>query len=150
MSSAFKARFAGGLAAAVVLVGSSRSALAVNCKELPAPIYGVGGSAPKPLFAKLAKALTGASPTQTLVYQAPGACFGPNAIIAGTKMTGTASYWDAAGKELSCTLALTGEDPDFGAGGTFASECPGITALPAGVGDFIGPVQPYDFVVPKA
>ena len=150
MSSAFKARFAGGLAAAAIVIGTSRSALAVNCKELPAPIYGVGGSAPKPLFARLAKALTGATPTQTLVYQAPGACFGPNAIISGTKMTGTASYWDAAGKEQSCSLALTGEDPDFGAGGTFAPECPGITSLPATVGDFIGPVQPYDFVVPKA
>ncbi len=150
MSSAFKARLAAGLATAAVIVGSSRSALALNCKDLPAPIYGVGGSAPKPLFAKLAKALTAATPTQTLVYQAPGACFGPNAIISGTKMTGTASYWDDTGKELTCTLALTGEDPDFGAGGTFANECPGITSLPAGVGDFIGPVQPYDFVVPKA
>lgn len=128
MSSAFKARFAGGLAAAAVIVGSSRSALALNCKDLPAPIYGVGGSAPKPLFAKLAWALSGASPTQTLVYQAPGACFGPNAIIAGTKMTGTASYWDNTGKELSCTLALTGEDPDFGAGGTLLPSDFGISA----------------------
>jgi hypothetical protein len=150
MSSAFKARLAAGLAAAAVVVGASRPALAVNCKDLPAPIYGIGGSAPKPLFARLAKALTNAAPQQTLVYQAPGACLGPNAIISGTKMTGTASYWDAAGKEQSCALALVGDDPDFGAGGTFATECPGISALPAGVGDFIGPVQPYDFVVPKA
>jgi hypothetical protein len=150
MSSAFKARFAAGLATAAVVVGASRPALAVNCKDLPAPIYGIGGSAPKPLFARLAKALTNAAPQQTLVYQAPGACIGPNAIIAGTKMTGTASYWDAAGKEQSCTLALVGDDPDFGAGGTFATECPGIAALPANVGGFIGPVQPYDFVVAKA
>ena len=77
-------------------------------------IYGLGASAPKPIIGKLATALGLASPAQTLVFKFPGACHGPNAIINGTKMTGTASYWDAAGKEKSCDLSLAGDDVDVG------------------------------------
>src|SRR5690242_18798660 len=93
---------AGRLALAAALgaacAAASSPALAVNCKDLPSPVYGIGASAPKPVFAKLATALTKASPAETLIYQAPGACHGPNYIISDTKMTGTASYWDANGK----------------------------------------------------
>jgi hypothetical protein len=138
---------AGVLAAALA---ASAPAHAILCKELPSPVYGIGGSAPKPVFAKLGTALTKASPPETIVYQYPGACHGANALIFGTKMTGTASYWDAAGKEQSCDLELVGDDADFGIGGTYATQCPGISSLPPDVGDFIGPVQPYTFVVPKA
>jgi hypothetical protein len=140
-------------AALSIFVGvtcAGSAAFATECKDLPSPIYGIGGSAQKPLFAKVGKALTNAAPPETFIYQAPGACLGPNAIISGTKLTGTASYWDAAGTEQQCNLPLVGQTADIGASGVFATECPGIVALPADVGDFIGPVQSFTFIVPKA
>src|SRR5262249_20753889 len=90
-------RAAAAALAAAVAFTAARPVWAVACNTLPSPIYGIGASAPKPLFAKYATALTNASPPQTLVYQYPGACYGPNGIINATPMTGTASYWDAAG-----------------------------------------------------
>jgi hypothetical protein len=139
--------------AALVLLatlGVGSRALATECKDLPSPIYGIGGSAQKPLFAKVATALTKANPPETFIYQAPGACLGPSAIINGTKLTGTASYWDANGTEQSCNLPLAGAVADIGASGVFATECPGIAQVPPDVGDFPGPVQPFAFIVPKA
>jgi hypothetical protein len=131
------------------LGAAGSTAWAVECKDLPSPIYGIGGSAQKPLFARVGKALTNASPPETFIYQAPGACLGPNSIISDTKLTGTASYWDAAGMEQTCNLPLVGQLADVGASGVFATECPGIAALPPDVGDFIGPVQPFTFIVAK-
>jgi ABC-type phosphate transport system substrate-binding protein len=125
-------------------------ALAAPCSSLPTPIYGIGGSAPKPLLGKLATALAKANPPETLIYQAPGACLGPNTIINGTKMTGTASYWDTNGKEQSCDLPITGQDADLGVGNNYATLCQGITALPPDVGDFLGPIDSFVFLVPKA
>lgn len=141
-----------GVAATVFLAALAAApvARAAPCKDLPAPIYGIGGSAQKPLFAKVAKALANAASPETFLYQAPGACFGPNAILSGTKLTGTASYWDASGTEQQCDLPLTGQTADVGASGVFATECPGIDSLPADVGDFQGPIQPFSFIVAKA
>ncbi|MFT3773684.1 MAG: hypothetical protein QM820_50565 [Minicystis sp.] len=141
------------VAATAALTASSLAApaLAVPCNTLPSPIYGIGGSAPSQLFSKVGKALSNASPPQTLVYQAPGACFGPNAILNGTKITGTANYWDATGTQQSCDLPLTGVDADFGAGSNYASFCPGVPAtLPSTFGDFLGPIEAFDFLVAKA
>ena len=136
--------------AALLAAAETRLAVAQECASLPSPIYGIGGSAPRPLFARLGQALSQASPPETFIYQAPGACLGPNYVISGTKLTGTASFWDAAGVEQTCTLPLTGADVDVGVGNTFADNCPGIDALPAEVGDFLGPVNPFVFIVPKA
>lgn len=132
------------------LAATGPSALALECKDLPSPVYGIGGSAQKPLFKNYGKALSGATPPETIVYQAPGACLGPSTIISGTKLTGTASYWDAAGTEQTCDLPLAGQTADFGASGVFATNCAGIPSVPADVGDFLGPVQPFVFIVPKA
>src|SRR5262245_17134340 len=87
------AAFAALLATALV----NCPAFAAPCAGLPSPFYGIGGSGPQQLFAKLGKALSAATPPQTLVYQAPGACLGVDAILNGTKMMGTATYWDATG-----------------------------------------------------
>src|SRR5262249_55514476 len=135
-------------AAAMVFISAltgAHTAWAVTCSSLPSPIYGIGGSAQKPLFAKVGAGLTNANPAETFIYQAPGACLGPNSIISGTKLTGTASYWDAAGTEQQCDLPLVGQTADVGASGVFATECPGIVSLPSDVGDFVGPVQAFGF-----
>jgi hypothetical protein len=139
-----------GLGGGLALLFCRAPAFAVDCKDLPSPIYGLGGSATKPLFGKVAAQLVTAAPTLTVVYQAPGACVGINGLLAGTAITGTASYWDAAGKELTCTLPAAGQSVDFASMGNSATACPGVAALPADVGDFLGPVNTYNLVVPSA
>lgn len=131
-------------------LGAASTAWAVECKDLPAPVYGIGGSAQKPFFAKVGKALSAANPPETLVYQAPGACLGVNAILSDVKLTGTASYWTAAGTEQTCDLPLVGQAADYGSSAVFAGECPGVDAVPADVGDFSGPITPFVFIVSKA
>jgi ABC-type phosphate transport system substrate-binding protein len=121
------------------------------CKDLvPAPIYGSGGSATKPLLGKVATLLLNASPPLTVVYQAPGACVGVNGLFGGTKITGTASYWDTAGKEQTCTLPDGGQEIDFANSGNAATSCPGVSAIPPGIADFLGPVNAFSLIVPKA
>ncbi|MDB4928415.1 MAG: uncharacterized protein JWM10_899 [Myxococcaceae bacterium] len=127
------------------------TAWAVDCNTLPAPIYGTGGSAQKPLFARFGARLAGLPTPRTVIYSSPGACFGINAFTATpTRMTGNASYWSAAGVEATCALPVAGQLADFGSMGNTALQCAGITALPAGVGDFEGPVTTWNFFVPVA
>src|SRR3954464_8820138 len=79
------------------------------CKDKPAPLYGIGGSATKPLLGKVAAALAGQASPRTIIYQAPGACVGINGLIGGTPLTGTATYWDTAAKEQTCTIDAPGQ-----------------------------------------
>lgn len=129
---------------------SPRVAMAVDCNTLPNPVYGSGGSAQKPLLARVGSALAAAGSPVTVIYQSPGACVGLNALLASTRLTGNASYWTATGTELQCTLPVTGQVADFASTGTAATLCAGIDALPAGVGDFEGPVTTWNFIVPTA
>lgn len=142
-------RLLGVAAAAGVLLGSN-PARAVDCASLPSPVYGKGGSAAKPTIGKIAGALTKVGGQPTVIYQAPGACFGINSLISGEKLTGTASYWDADGKEQTCDLPLTGADIDFANMANTAALCPGVGSLPAGIGDFQAPAQAFTLFVPKA
>jgi ABC-type phosphate transport system substrate-binding protein len=123
-----------------------------TCSALPGATFITGSSAVKPFIAGLGKALAGAAPVnQTLVYKGQGSCLGVDAIFNGTKITGTASYWDATGTELTCNLDLpAGNAADVGVSDVFASSCAGVTGVPATVGDFFGPNQVMNFVVPAA
>ena len=144
------ARFGAAAGAAIAATTLSAHAYALACNTLPAPVYGIGGSAPSQLFAKLGKALSAATPASTIVYQSPGACLGPNAILSSVPMTGTATYWDATGAAKSCDLPITGQAADFGAGSTYATFCPGISSVPSTFGDILGPIEAFDFIVPQA
>jgi hypothetical protein len=138
------------LAAAATTVMAARTASAINCDDptLPNPIYIIGSSAAKPYMAALGQALAG---TTTIVYQAPGSCNGPDAIFNGTLMTGTASYWDSTGTLQTCNIdPVTGVTADVGTSDVFSTSCAGFGAPPAGVGDFFGPNQVMNFVVPSA
>jgi hypothetical protein len=136
------------LAAGVLSAGGT--AWAVDCSALPSPFYGIGGSAQRPLLARVATRLSALAQPRTLIYQAPGACVGLNAVLNNTRLTGQATYWNAAGAEALCDLPLTGQLPDFATVGNQATLCPGVTALPAGVGDFEGPVTTWNVFVPRA
>ncbi len=140
----------GSLAALLSTLSMSFVSNAAECKTQTNPLYVTGSSAIKPLIAKLAPALSAATPPMTIVYKGQGSCTGVEAIVNGTKITGTAALWDGAGAEQTCTLDLTGNSADIGVSDVFAASCPGITNLPSDVSDFFGPVQVMTFVVPKA
>lgn len=127
-------------------------AFAVNCADLPNPIYGTGGSAQKPFLAKYGKALSGLPSPITLIYAAPGACvfYGALTDPAKNPIKGTVSYWGTDGKEQNCDLPVDGVKADFGVTGVFATSCAGVTALPANIGDFAASVISWNFIVPIA
>ena len=75
---------------------------------------------------------------------------GVDAILSSTKITGTASYWDATGTEKTCNVDPAGVVVDIGVSDVFATSCPGVASLPASVGDFFGPNQVMELVVPAA
>ena len=122
---------------------------AVDCTELPNPTIGVGGSASKPLLATVGAALAGAEDPLTVIYQSPGACFAITPYVDGTTITGTANYWDPDGTEQVCDLPLTGIVPDFGMSGVQGTLCEGVEEIPAGIGDFAGPVTSWSILVPQ-
>jgi hypothetical protein len=138
--------------AASALMALPREAAAVDCTTLPNRVYGIGGSAFKPLLAKVAAQLAGGANPVTILYQAPGGCSGVQAMIADppTKLSGTISYWTPDGVEHQCDLPVAGVTPNFGNSGAAATTCDGVSALPATVGDFEGPVTSVQFFVPVA
>ena len=136
-----------------ILLGTAGTVHAKPCNDpsIVNPIYGLGGSSSKPLLAKLSQALASlpAPNTATIVFQAPGACTGIYALVNGTTITGTASYWDATGVEQSCDLPAAGQVIDFANMGNSAALCPQAPSpLPDTIGDYQGPVNNYDFIVP--
>ena len=133
---------------AVAAFSAAGSALAdPDCNTLPGSTYITGSSAVKPFMAGLGKSL---SSTTTLIYKSQGSCVGVDAVLNSTKITGTASYWDTAGVEKTCNVDPAGVVVDIGVSDVFATSCPGVAALPAGVGDFFGPNQVMELVVPTA
>lgn len=135
------------LGAGATMMVTAQAHAAVDCATLPTPTYVTGSSASKPLMAAIGKALSGKS---TVVYKGQGSCTGVDAMVNGTKITGTASYWDAMGMEQTCNLSATGDAADIGVSDVFSSTCPGFGALPNTLGDFFGPNQVMTFVVPSA
>jgi hypothetical protein len=124
----------------------------VNCDTLAQPIlYGVGGSAQRPLFSKLGASLSAAAEPATLVYASPGACVAMDAFNPAQdyKLTGTANYTLADGVEKTCQLPTAGVKADFGSMQNGPKLCPGVDKLWDGVGDFEGPIGTVAFIVPS-
>lgn len=140
-----KKRIASGAIVCASLVAAHTAHAAVDCATLPGTTYVTGSSAVKPFMAALGKVLSG---TATIIYKGQGSCTGVDAILNGTKITGTASYWDAAGMEQTCNLTATGDVADIGVSDVFATSCAGVANVPADVGDFFGPNQVMEMVVP--
>ncbi len=141
----------GALMMTTLALAHSGEAVAAPCSNLTNPIYGLGGSASKPLLAKVSKALANlpAPNTATIVFQSPGACLGIYGILNDTLITGTASFWDATGVEQTCDLPAAGQALDFANMANSAALCSLAPAvLPANVGDYVGPVNTVNFIVP--
>jgi hypothetical protein len=143
----------GALAIPILLASGPARAKPCTDPTIVNPIYGLGGSASKPFLAKLSAALAAlpGPDTATIVFQAPGACLGIYGVLDDTKITGTASYWDATGVEQTCDLPVGGQAIDFANMANSAALCAQAPSpLPAEVGDYEGPVNSVDLVVPLA
>jgi hypothetical protein len=130
-------------------VFAPRAALAADCPtDLPNPIYGTGGSAFTPAIAQIAAKLAG---DVTVFWSDPSGCNAINAFAqSGYTITGSSSYWTSAGTQVTCTLPIAGVPADFGNINIDPTNCAGITKIPDGIGDFIGPAQSTNIVVNKS
>jgi ABC-type phosphate transport system substrate-binding protein len=136
------------------MLGSIEQASAADCSTLSNPVFVAGSTAVKPFLAKVAGALAALTPPVTVVYQGQGSCVGVNYLVTspvGT-ITGTGTIFDASGAEVTggCTLDLAGNAVDVGVSDVYATSCPSVVALPAGIKDFYGPIQAMTFAVPVA
>ena len=139
-----------GVVSCVAVLAGARVASAAPCTDLPNPTIGLGGSAAKPLLSLFGAELAALPDPVTLVFQATTSCFGITAYIDASTLTGTASYWDVDGVEQICELPVVGVVPDYGLMSIAPTLCEGVTAVPDGLGEFIGPVTPWSLIVPTA
>lgn len=153
------------LAALIAITAAPQIAAAANplCSTLPDPIVVAGSSAVGPFIQAMGSVLSGQTSPTTLVYQKQGSCTGVNAVVldttpttlcaSGACITGTATYYNAAGAALSCDLSPTGTHVDVGLSDVWVDTCTG-SQPPAGVRDYSGadgtPVEAMLFVVPEA
>jgi hypothetical protein len=155
MKNAEGARIAALILVAVMSTASAWSSRAsaqnVDCESLTKPlVYGVGGSAQRPLFSKLGAKLAASATPLTVIYASPGACFAMDAFDPAEdyKLTGTANYTLGDGTEKTCQLPAAGVKAAFGSMQVGATLCPNVEELFDGVGDFEGPVSTTNFIVP--
>jgi len=129
--------------------GSRAAPGALDCGTMTNPVYIVGSTAVKPFLSEIAKAVRNQVPPVTVLYAEQGSCVGVAAILSGTPAAGPFTYWDGAGVEQSCTVPSP-VSAHIGVSDVFATTCTRLPGgLPSNVGDFLGPVQPMTFVVPK-
>jgi ABC-type phosphate transport system substrate-binding protein len=149
---------AGGVAAVLGLAAGAEAQATTACDSLPGTkIYGVGGSAPTPLVKRVARILAAQPEAEriTVVYQDTGACFAMQGLVgtAGTPptpITGTAKYWTAdSDTDQTCSLPAQGVEAQWGSMAQLPTTCPGITALPDTVGDYLGPISGFSIIANK-
>lgn len=128
----------------------------IDAGQLKHVVFGAGGSAITPTLAKVAYVLSQANPPITVFYSDPGAQTGFENFRDGKAGTAAApfKYWlnaadvtAAAPPTCTATDTIAGQAIDFGTtGGTLSLF--GDT-LPDGVGQFVGPAQGVNIIVPK-
>jgi hypothetical protein len=144
------------VAGTVALAAGAGAARAEDCVNLPNPVLGIGGSAPTNLVKRIAAKLAAANPPITIVYSDPGACQAMTALVPGgtgavTPLSGTGKIWSADGVEGSCTYPSGSNTvAEWGSMAQEATTCQGVEALPANVGDYLGPVSGFSLIVPNA
>lgn len=143
---------------ALALLAGARSAAAQsNCNDTtlyPNPIYLAGSSAFEPTAGKIAVKLAAQTTPYTLIYKGTASCDGPAAIRDNVTLTGNADHFtlNADGTTVAmgpCSLDAAPTKADVGVADVDYNACYGMP-LPAGLGDFSGPVQAMQFVVPEA
>jgi hypothetical protein len=148
---------------------AAHSARAVSCDALPnaadpdagaSPpvLYIEGANAVGPFIAPLQQALSVDPNPINVVYIGDGGCVGAGNFFTDTSISAKpAPIYYAAQTQLTCTLPTTGGPnngppvADIGASDVYAPTCGNLPGgqLPPNVADFLGPIQPMTFVVPK-
>ncbi|MES1179091.1 MAG: hypothetical protein ABUL62_32555 [Myxococcales bacterium] len=149
-------------AVAVVIGASTTSAHAVSCDAIPslvqgkppAPvIYVEGANAVGPFLVPLQQALSTDPDPITLVYIGDGGCLGTNNFFNDLPISVKPKpIYYSAQVQATCDLPLTVPVADIAASDVYAPSCGTLPGgqLPPHIGDFLGPIQPLVFVVPKA
>ena len=156
-------------AACVLVPAFPAVAAAVPCNALPsatnatAPLPPVlfieGANAVGPFIAPLQQALSVDPNPLNIVYVGDGGCVGANNFFTNQPISSKPKPIYFAGQiQQTCDLPTTGGTnggppvADIGASDVYAPSCGTLPGgqLPSYVGDFLGPIQPMVFVVPRA
>jgi ABC-type phosphate transport system substrate-binding protein len=138
-----------GLAAIAGILAASGAARAADLGDCAAyntakpHLYVAGSSAIKPFATALSTAL---ADDKVIVYVSQGSCVGVDDVFNNVDLP-TGAGAGLVGAD-TCTLPA-GTKADIGVSDVFAPSCDGVDALKDGFGDFYGPVQIMNFVVPK-
>ncbi len=151
-----------------LLASLALPARATPCDAIPAAgpdggtapvVYVEGADAVAPFLAPLQRALSVDRDPITVVYIGDGGCVGAANLFTSTPISKSpAPVYYSGELAQTCTLPLTGGPAggspvaDVAVSDVYAPSCGTLPggALPSGVGDFLGPVQPMAFVVPAA
>jgi hypothetical protein len=140
---------AGGAALCALLSIAARANATTDCSALPGTIlYGAGGSAQTPLVAQIASQLAALPAPISIVYNdTNSACAGYQDLVTPTSIS-AGWYWDTGLNQLSTCSQVAPSPVTFAIMGNAPDRCPQTTGLATGFGQFLGPVQSIDFVVP--
>ena len=125
------------------------------CELLPNPVFVPGANILKTTITQVASYLATQTTPITVIYQNVTACFAVSAALDPTNnpltpAEGATFYYDQTGTQKSCDLAPN-QQADIGGADLFATSCAGALpsgTLPSDVGDFLGPIEVFNFVVP--
>jgi hypothetical protein len=152
MSARFSHKLLSAVSLAAVLVTFAKPSRAELCSARPNPVYVNGGGGI--LIESLGKLLSGQN--ITLVYKRQGSCLAVDSILNGTPLMGTelagsgGVYWDAVNAH-NCDFDAAGNVANIAISDVFPSTCVSLpNGLPSDIGDYLGPVEAYGFVVPVA
>jgi hypothetical protein len=161
--------FVGAMATLVLAFASPRQAQAITCDAIP-PAVNASDPLPPVLYiqaanevgafiATLQQALSVDPNPINVVYIEDGGCAGANRFFTNQPITSKRKpIYYAAQVQATCDLPTTGGPnngppvADIAASDVYAPSCGQLPGgqLPAYVGDFLGPIQPMLFVVPRA
>ena len=146
----------------LVLCASVKPAHAVSCDAIPSPvegkppapvIYVEGANAVGPFLVPLQQALSIDPNPITLVYIGDGGCLGASNFFNDLPISAKPKpVYYSAQVQGNCELPSTVPVADIAASDVYAPSCGTLPGgqLPPHIGDFLGPIQPMVFVVPKA
>ncbi|HWA72927.1 MAG TPA: hypothetical protein VG937_11350 [Polyangiaceae bacterium] len=140
----------------------SANARALGCDEIPnvngsgskpPVVYVEGANAVGPLIAPLQQVLSTDPNPITVVYIGDGGCLGADNFFNNRPIPAKPKPVYYAGQvQATCDLPAAGKVADLATSDVYGDGCGTLPGgqLPSNIGDFLGPVQPMTFVVPKA
>jgi len=135
---------------------------AVSCDAIPSPIdgkppapvlYVEGANAVGPFLVPLQQALSTDEKPLTLIFIGDGGCLGADNFFNNLPISAKPKpIYYTAQVQGTCDLPASAPVADIAASDVYAPSCGTLPGgqLPPHIADFLGPIQPMVFVVPKA